>query len=340
MHRFEVSVMVTLSQRGQVVLAQKLFWEWIARVRRLEVAWDRHRLRMRFCFVAMGLAAALAALPFSGAVTGRRFKVSASSTDESAGWPLSQGQSIIEDGSLYVHSKLMQVSVSRSGAPVLRFVECRHYPRQHSKLVQTSMTAAGNAVLRFVPGDYCLFGTAPAAPANGTRFAPGAASLPGTKDESRSSETSSAQSDSLKDLLTPYQRYTCQKFGPACRVALAIQFAENPQGACEVYHYNSNGTLDWGFFQINTVHLTRPGLNLRDLLDCKANIDFAYQLFREQGFAPWMTYVSGAYRRFLFHHEVQLSDLMAAQRGSIPASLFHFGGLPQPSARSRSAVPE
>jgi len=100
--------------------------------------------------------------------------------------------------------------------------------------------------------------------------------------------------------LTPYQQYACRKFGPACRVALAIQRAENPQGKCEIYHYNSDGTLDWGYFQINTVHLQRPGLVLRDLLDCRANIDFAYLLYTEHhGFSPWSTYNSGAYRKFL-----------------------------------------
>jgi hypothetical protein len=108
-----------------------------------------------------------------------------------------------------------------------------------------------------------------------------------------------AQADQGRPL-TAYQQYACQKFGSACRLALAIQRAENPQGRCEIYHYNSNGTLDWGYFQINTVHLTRPGLNLRDLLDCKANIDFAYQLYQEQqGFTAWSTYNSGAYKRFL-----------------------------------------
>lgn len=100
--------------------------------------------------------------------------------------------------------------------------------------------------------------------------------------------------------LSAYQQYACMKFGPACRIALAIQRAENPQGKCEIYHYNTDGTLDWGYFQINTVHLKRRGLNLRDLLDCKANIDFAYRLYAEnQGFTPWSTYNSGAYRRFL-----------------------------------------
>jgi hypothetical protein len=100
--------------------------------------------------------------------------------------------------------------------------------------------------------------------------------------------------------LTAYQQYACTKFGPACRLALAIQRAENPQGKCETYHYNTDGTLDWGYFQINTVHLKRPGLNLRDLLDCKANIDFAYQLYVEKhGFTPWSTYNNGLYKRFL-----------------------------------------
>jgi hypothetical protein len=112
-------------------------------------------------------------------------------------------------------------------------------------------------------------------------------------------EAAAAASDQQGRRLTAYQQYACRKFGSACRVALAIQRAENPRGACETYHYNSDGTLDWGYFQINTVHLQRPGLNLRDLLDCKANIDFAYELYQERGFAPWTTYNSGAYLKFL-----------------------------------------
>jgi hypothetical protein len=113
-------------------------------------------------------------------------------------------------------------------------------------------------------------------------------------------EAAEAQADQQGRPLTVYQQYACEKFGSACRVALAIQRAENPHGRCEIYHYNPNGTLDWGYFQINTVHLKRPGLNLRDLLDCKANIDFAYQLYQEHGnFTPWNTYTNGAYRRFL-----------------------------------------
>ena len=112
-------------------------------------------------------------------------------------------------------------------------------------------------------------------------------------------QAAEAQADQFGHRLSAYQQYACNKFGSACRVALAIQRAENPRGACEIYHYNTDGTLDWGYFQINTVHLTRVGLNLRDLLDCRANIDFAYQLYQERGFQPWSTYNNGAYLKYL-----------------------------------------
>jgi hypothetical protein len=112
-------------------------------------------------------------------------------------------------------------------------------------------------------------------------------------------EAGAARADQFGRRLTAYQQYACNKFGSACRIALAIQRAENPRGACEVYHYNSDGTLDWGYFQINTVHLKRAGVNLRGLLDCKANIDFAYRLYTERGFEPWTTFNNGAYRQFL-----------------------------------------
>jgi hypothetical protein len=113
-------------------------------------------------------------------------------------------------------------------------------------------------------------------------------------------EIEGARADQHGHRLSAWQQYACITFGSDCRLALAIQRAENPQGKCEVYHYNADGTLDWGYFQINTVHLKRPGLNLHDLLDCKANIDFAYQLFQEKhGFSAWSTYNSGKYLQFM-----------------------------------------
>jgi hypothetical protein len=69
-----------------------------------------------------------------------------------------------------------------------------------------------------------------------------------------------ARSDQQRHRLTAWQQYACRKFGADCRVALAIQRAENSQGKCEIYHYNSDGTLDWGYFQINTVSPEAAGL--------------------------------------------------------------------------------
>jgi hypothetical protein len=112
-------------------------------------------------------------------------------------------------------------------------------------------------------------------------------------------EERKAQADQFGHKLTAFQQYACNKFGSSCRVALAVQRAENPRGDCEIYHYNTDGTLDWGYFQINTVHLKRPGVNLHALLDCRANIDFAYQLYTDRGFQPWTTYRNGAYQQFL-----------------------------------------
>jgi hypothetical protein len=114
-------------------------------------------------------------------------------------------------------------------------------------------------------------------------------------------DESAAEGDQQGRRLTPYQAYACRRFGSACHVALAIQRAENPRGDCEIYiyHYDADGTLDWGYFQIHTVQLDRPGLNLRDLLYCKANIDFACQLYLERGFTSWSPYNNGAYPKFL-----------------------------------------
>ena len=118
-------------------------------------------------------------------------------------------------------------------------------------------------------------------------------------ERSKTEGAKMAREDQAKPL-SAYQQYVCQEFGSACRVALAVQRAENPQGKCEIYHYNTDGTLDWGYFQINTVHLKRRGLNLRDLLDCKANIDFAHQLYMEShGFTAWASYNNGRYRKYL-----------------------------------------
>lgn len=218
-------------------------------------------------------------------------------------WTPPATESRVNDGVLFVHTKLMEVRTTGSGVPVLRFVECRHYAKEHKKLIQTGVSDAGLPILRFVPGDYCILVGAEVGAPNPATVQIHKASLVNVPTAIANLAVTSVRptwgAHFLGHAMTYNQQYTCDKFGPACRVALAIQAAENLKGDCEAYHYNTDGSLDWGYFQINSVHLTRRGVNLRDLLDCKANIDFAYQLYREEGFQPWSTYVSGDYRKFL-----------------------------------------
>ena len=279
------------------------------------------QLGRRFAFVGgTGLAVAVVAIPFSAAVTNQKTGPAVHVLTPPSTF---QEQPVAtNDGALYVHQKVMQVTVAKSGAPVIRFVQCRHYAKEHTKLVQVGLTSNGQPMLRFVPGDYCQFastttassGSAARVDVNSVRADNPPPALPAEKVNGVINEAGR---------LTSYQQYACEKFGPACPVALAIQSAENSRGACEIYHYNSSdGTLDWGYFQINTVHLTRPGLNLRDLLDCKANIDFAYQLFREKGFEAWTTFTSGAYRKFMPRHDFRPALAEAAKQLTFPRPLL------------------
>jgi hypothetical protein len=51
-------------------------------------------------------------------------------------------------------------------------------------------------------------------------------------------------------------------------------------------------------WQVNSVHL-KKGWKLVDLLDCKKATDYAYEIYKAQGFNPWVAYWSGAYKRFI-----------------------------------------
>ena len=302
-----VLVMIKLIQATQVARSRKGVFDWIARLQFWEAplrCFSMKCARNRVAYFGVtGLVAAVVAIPFSAAMTGGNTELAANVNIGKS--PLPEKHPTEVDGALYTHDKLMQVMVSNSGTSVIRFVECRHYPKEHKKLVQVGMTSDGHPILRLMPGNHCLFTSAPLASGRAALMDLGSGSRrAGNQARARASVEADSGTNGINGRLTTDQQYACEKFGPACRIALAIQAAENSRGACEIYHYNSSdGTLDWGYFQINTVHLTRPGLNLRDLLDCKTNIDFAYNLFREKGFEPWTAYTSGAYRKFLTRYD-------------------------------------
>lgn len=82
-------------------------------------------------------------------------------------------------------------------------------------------------------------------------------------------------------------------------MALAISQAENGTRQCDrVSKPNSNGTRDFGIFQLNEIHL-KKGYTERDFKDCLTNIKIAKAMFDRQGWTPWSTLHNGAYKRFL-----------------------------------------
>lgn len=56
----------------------------------------------------------------------------------------------------------------------------------------------------------------------------------------------------------------------------------------EAINKNTNGTFDIGIFQLNDVHSKR--ISRQDRMDFEKNIRFAYKLYFEQGFRPWVCY--------------------------------------------------
>ena len=100
--------------------------------------------------------------------------------------------------------------------------------------------------------------------------------------------------------LNEIQQYICDKFGTDCKLALAVSRAENGTMQCDRFNINSNGTVDFGVFQINTVHL-KKGYKLADLIDCKKNVDIAFEIYSQQkGFQAWVAYTNGNYKKFLY----------------------------------------
>lgn len=88
-------------------------------------------------------------------------------------------------------------------------------------------------------------------------------------------------------------KYICDKFGAVeCKTALAVAKAESGMD-CNAIHLNTNGSVDFSVYQINSVHLNK--YTLADLADCRKNVDIAYEMWSAQGWNPWVAYTSEAY---------------------------------------------
>jgi hypothetical protein len=87
--------------------------------------------------------------------------------------------------------------------------------------------------------------------------------------------------------------------GNALTIAVAVSLAENGGMDTATTHKNSNGSTDYGAWQINSVHSDLMSkYNVRTL---QGNADAAYAVYKAAGnkFTPWTTYKSGSYRAHL-----------------------------------------
>jgi hypothetical protein len=78
--------------------------------------------------------------------------------------------------------------------------------------------------------------------------------------------------------------------------AVAISIAENGSGDPNAEHVNTNGSTDYGLWQINSIH----GLPVSQLKDPQGNANAAFQIWKAAGnsWSPWSTFKSGKYMAF------------------------------------------
>ena len=95
---------------------------------------------------------------------------------------------------------------------------------------------------------------------------------------------------------TDLEKYICEKFGVMdCKIALAVAKAESGLN-CNAININTNGTVDFSTFQLNSVHIKKGGeWTLANMADCYKNVDLAYELWTEQGWTPWVAYLNNSY---------------------------------------------
>jgi len=109
---------------------------------------------------------------------------------------------------------------------------------------------------------------------------------------------------------------------------MAIAMAESGGRPDAVNNRNSNGSIDRGLFQINSVHQGNPWYP-QNPFDPLQSAKAALAIYQSQGLKAWSVYNSGAYQKFI------PSSVPAAQNFSVGAQSFASGG----TAKSFNGTP-
>jgi hypothetical protein len=133
--------------------------------------------------------------------------------------------------------------------------------------------------------------------------------------------------------------------------AVAIALAESGGDPSAVSPQNSNGTYDYGLFQINSSHTdsglfdplsgntpfqtgvlagTAIGLgNSEGWSDPQKNADYAFQLYQGRGgnFTDWSTYNNGSYQQFMSRGQTAAANPNTSVQGGASSSNSPAAGL-------------
>lgn len=84
-------------------------------------------------------------------------------------------------------------------------------------------------------------------------------------------------------------------------IAFAIMQAENTgcNPAKDNAGLNDDGSVDYGLFQVNSVHADMVDYDLERLRDPATNIATAYRIYSGSGWKAWSTYNNGAFYGYL-----------------------------------------
>jgi hypothetical protein len=111
--------------------------------------------------------------------------------------------------------------------------------------------------------------------------------------------------------------------------AAAVALAES-SGNAGASHVNSNGSTDFGLWEINSVHRALlAGKNWRDPV---VNAQMAFQVWHDAGgkWTPWSTYKSGAYTKYLNGNPVGAAGTgasLGSASGTISGGSDPFAGV-------------
>jgi len=108
-------------------------------------------------------------------------------------------------------------------------------------------------------------------------------------------EIASQDHSSSKDLtFIPIERKIKQTFPNNFPIMLAIAKAESALNSFATNTDNSDGSVDVGIFQINSIHKYSG-----DLTDVDYNLQCAREVFNREGVGAWNAYNNGKYKDFL-----------------------------------------